>query len=364
MPIEFRCHSCSKLLRTPDESAGKKAKCPQCGTIVDVPASATSGGQAAPPATDRPSAQAPGSGLDSSNPFGGPATLGMGAAGVDAAREPGGVNPYASPKLATDPYQAKVGVEGELVHNFISFDQILGTTWSLVTENLGPVMLFGLVMFVVNAGLGIVNQVIGFAAQASGVPAVIVAFQFASIGVNLVVQTWLWIVAVLFCTRFARDRRADLNVFSQAGPYFARSLGLLLVVGGIIVLLLLLFCGTPALVAWITTRDEGTTVVAAVIGVILWFIPYVLVLMNYMLCMFFVVDRQEGVFAAMGLSRKFMRGNKLTAFLVMLVVSILGGIVITCTLCLGRIVVDPFSFMAMTLIYLTATGQNFQRPLK
>ena len=43
MPIEFRCPSCSKLLRTPDESAGKKAKCPQCGTIADVPGAAGSG---------------------------------------------------------------------------------------------------------------------------------------------------------------------------------------------------------------------------------------------------------------------------------------------------------------------------------
>ena len=37
MALEFRCAGCSKLLRTPDESAGKKAKCPQCGEIVDVP---------------------------------------------------------------------------------------------------------------------------------------------------------------------------------------------------------------------------------------------------------------------------------------------------------------------------------------
>src|ERR1700677_1040762 len=37
MPIEFPCPSCSKLLRTPDASAGKKAKCPQCAAIVDIP---------------------------------------------------------------------------------------------------------------------------------------------------------------------------------------------------------------------------------------------------------------------------------------------------------------------------------------
>lgn len=37
MPIEFRCPSCGKLLRTPDESAGKQGKCPQCGTITQIP---------------------------------------------------------------------------------------------------------------------------------------------------------------------------------------------------------------------------------------------------------------------------------------------------------------------------------------
>jgi len=44
MPIEFRCPSCDKLLRTPDQSAGKKAKCPQCGTITNVPVASTASG--------------------------------------------------------------------------------------------------------------------------------------------------------------------------------------------------------------------------------------------------------------------------------------------------------------------------------
>jgi len=37
MPIEFHCPQCSKLLRTPDESAGKRARCPHCSTVADVP---------------------------------------------------------------------------------------------------------------------------------------------------------------------------------------------------------------------------------------------------------------------------------------------------------------------------------------
>ena len=46
MPIEFKSVQCSKVLRVPDGSAGKKAKCPNCAAIVDVPAAA------APPAED------------------------------------------------------------------------------------------------------------------------------------------------------------------------------------------------------------------------------------------------------------------------------------------------------------------------
>jgi hypothetical protein len=38
MPIEFRCTRCAKLLRTPDESAGQAAVCPECGEKLSVPA--------------------------------------------------------------------------------------------------------------------------------------------------------------------------------------------------------------------------------------------------------------------------------------------------------------------------------------
>ena len=37
MPIEFHCPGCGKLMRTPDETAGRKGKCPHCGTKVQIP---------------------------------------------------------------------------------------------------------------------------------------------------------------------------------------------------------------------------------------------------------------------------------------------------------------------------------------
>ncbi len=40
MPILLTCPSCNKTLKAPDSVAGRKVKCPQCATVLDVPAPA------------------------------------------------------------------------------------------------------------------------------------------------------------------------------------------------------------------------------------------------------------------------------------------------------------------------------------
>lgn len=37
MAIEFHCSSCQSRLRTPDDAAGKAARCPNCGSIEPIP---------------------------------------------------------------------------------------------------------------------------------------------------------------------------------------------------------------------------------------------------------------------------------------------------------------------------------------
>src|SRR5262245_30094432 len=53
MPIEFPCPTCHQQVRTPDAAAGKKGKCPNCGTIVIIPAPVV----ALPPASPIPKHQ-------------------------------------------------------------------------------------------------------------------------------------------------------------------------------------------------------------------------------------------------------------------------------------------------------------------
>ncbi|MCX7427048.1 MAG: hypothetical protein NTW96_15665, partial [Planctomycetia bacterium] len=65
MPIEFRCSQCGKLLRTGDDTAGKQAKCPACGAIVNVPRPAVP----PPPSGQSPFGPAPSSPPVPGSPF-------------------------------------------------------------------------------------------------------------------------------------------------------------------------------------------------------------------------------------------------------------------------------------------------------
>ncbi|PQO47532.1 hypothetical protein [Blastopirellula marina] len=58
MPIEFLCTACPKKLRVPDDSAGKKVRCPSCGHLQVIPS--PGGGPSMPPAAPpKPPAQTP-----------------------------------------------------------------------------------------------------------------------------------------------------------------------------------------------------------------------------------------------------------------------------------------------------------------
>lgn len=97
MPIEFRCEHCHKRLRVGDAAEGKKARCPDCGNIQDVPSSET---QPEPgPIREKPAPQAA-----PPNPFSDTAATGP-------AWSSRGSNPYQSP-AADGAYARTFGAQG------------------------------------------------------------------------------------------------------------------------------------------------------------------------------------------------------------------------------------------------------------
>jgi hypothetical protein len=92
MTIEFRCTQCQRLLRTGDETAGRQAQCPECGTISPVPSSTAASEPAAAPQGGNPFAewQPPESQPPSDNPYQSPMAPMYARADVSAAQRVAG----------------------------------------------------------------------------------------------------------------------------------------------------------------------------------------------------------------------------------------------------------------------------------
>jgi hypothetical protein len=166
MPIEFRCGQCGKLLRTGDNTAGKQAKCPSCGSIQPIPMSSAPPGGAPEPL--------PPPGDSSPSPFG--------QAPLPSGFDP---NPYASPSSGTAPFDVRgpsgprTGPpwerDGPSVNSFFATLQefySLGTGFFTNMRRdggIGPPFIYGLlgafITLVFIIGYAVALQLLGFAVR-------------------------------------------------------------------------------------------------------------------------------------------------------------------------------------------------------
>src|SRR4051812_34597305 len=117
MPTEFGCNGCQKQLRVSDESAGKDARCPECGAINRVPLAAAP--PPAPPAGNDWQFSESGN-KPSTNPF---------AAGAT-------VNPYAAPQSSSYEASPVQYSSGLIQPTVVSVEPILNHAWKVWQENL------------------------------------------------------------------------------------------------------------------------------------------------------------------------------------------------------------------------------------
>lgn len=73
MTIEFRCGQCNQLLRVPDNSAGKNARCPKCQALMQVPAASPESAALGVPGNPAPQLPLPGQSLPPAPTFVAPA---------------------------------------------------------------------------------------------------------------------------------------------------------------------------------------------------------------------------------------------------------------------------------------------------
>ncbi len=207
MPIEFRCMQCGKLLRTDDDTAGKQAQCPHCGSVMAIPSA--SSGPASPFAAD--------SG-----------------------------NPYQSPgEFAPLPANAPAG---EIAATIIDFGDVFRRTWEIFKPNWGRCIgawlaVFGLNL-VISYGLAFGLALLGNAVVG---PRAAQPFSMAGNVVAQLVSIWLGIGLGIYMLRVARGQDADFADLFSGGPYYL-SIFLALLLFGVCFYVGIILCIVPGVI--------------------------------------------------------------------------------------------------------------------
>ncbi|MHC4177835.1 MAG: hypothetical protein ACYSWU_10025 [Planctomycetota bacterium] len=314
MAIDFRCTQCNKLLRTGDDTAGKQAKCPECGAIVAIPAAGTAPPGDVPPAPPPPGAEA-------GSPF---------AAGKPQPPAFDPENPYAAPGEYAPPAPGYAAPPGAFTPTIIDFGDVFNRTWTIFKEQWGMCLVAALIIIAINVVVQAPIMVLSFAMQAEGADELetFLITQALNI-VAAVFLLWFNIGLSLFFLKTARGQPAALgDIFVAPGPYYLRVLGAT-------ILFFLMY----------------------LVGLALCIVPGVILALMFSQYLFLIVDRNVGVTDSLSISKEITTGNKLMLFLIILVgagLSMLGFM----ACCVGIVPVAAFLGLLNAVIYLAMTGQQ------
>lgn len=378
MSIEFRCTSCQKLLRTPDETAGKQAKCPECGTIVPIPESSTTGYDVAPseigpstaPGGSSPGASPTGAPGQGSNPFRVPPP-GAAPTGAEAGEARETWNPYQAPggTGAGLSYEHLPG-EHELGHRRIRVGDVLETTWRVYRANPGPSIIAMLAAGAIYVGVMLFFWIVligVMAAGAGGAPGnEILVFGLQMIfGLGFsILMLWLFLGLAAYYIALVRGERPELGMVFAGGSHLLPALGAsVLLYIGVNILTFAVACPLGILVAMLTGFAAGggndpTGGIVAMMVVIYGtvFLIYALVGMFFGQYGFLIVDRNAGAIQSLTESVQIMRGNKLAYLGILFIGSLVNAL--GAMLCgVGMIFTMPYLFLLLVVTYLSITGQ-------
>jgi phage FluMu protein Com len=303
MPIEFRCSQCNKLLRTADDTAGKKAKCPECGTVMTIPeapaaaAAAAAGGSpfgAAPPPPSFPP--------DTGNPYQSPGQY-----------EPSGPGEYQPP----------------VSKGTLDFNDIFSRTWTIFKQQwgmcVGVFVLFAVIRFVFNIVVGQGSQFVGVAARDK---AVLIAVTLLANIVTIVFAAWLQVGLTKCFLKMAKGKTVEI------GELFTGATHLLPILAASILFGIIVLLGFVALI-----------------------VPGIILSLMFSQYYYLIIDRNASIIDSLKMSMDLTDGNKLMLFAIGLVAGIVGTLVTLLTCCLGGLVVGPYLTLMNAVIYYTLIGQ-------
>lgn len=332
MPIEFRCTQCNKLLRTGDDTAGKQAKCPECGAVMTIPMPDL--GAAAP-----------------SQPMG----------SFEAAQSPFAAPSSPMPQDSENPYQSPMGAgleqqfvpSGQIRPTRVDFFEVFNRTWTVFVDRWLWVLGAALIVFFVGFGLsflvGFVLAAVGLAAQNQ---AAFMTFRVIGQIIGNVIQLWLNIGMTIFLLGVVRGEEPKLGLLFAGGRYL---LSIILCS----VLMALIILGPATLVAGVCYAAGLSPLTILVCFLVLFLVPGIIPFAwMFLQAQPLIVDRNMGVIEALTVSRQVMAGNKLTVFLILLVATFV-GILFSIVTCFFGFPIVFFLYMPVLyiVIYFGVTGQ-------
>ena len=211
MPIEFPCNQCQRTLSVPEDSAGKKAKCPNCSAVLEVP---EVGASSAPPVT----------------------------AGSFAS------NPYSSPVATEMPPQAVAFSDGEIEHCIFNPMQCISDAWRLFQQNVGILIGATVITMAASMSISAVSNIL----QGQGNEAALVIAGLVVSLIGNVVNTFLTIGMIRLSLAIARGEPREIGMLFGGGPHFWRYLGASIIFGIAMVIgfLLLIIPGVYVAIAY------------------------------------------------------------------------------------------------------------------
>jgi|GEM_PF-1425525 len=362
MAIDFNCPQCRKTLRVGDEYGGKQAQCPSCSMVVQIPLA----GGGSPP---QPFGASPAPSPYAASP---PAAPGYGAA--PGQYDYGAANPYSAPQTQQlSPSQMPLA-GGPIVVTQPTVGEVFGEAWRMFQRHGLKLFLAMLVIFVISwVLLFIVGMVVAMffggqvAIQPQAGPGDLKALLPFIISIYILLLLWGSFIhsgMINYAFKLCRGAEPQFGELFSGGRYYLKMLGLMF-------LFLLIVMGVAIIMGLLSAIHPILGLMAYVVGLIyimmvIWSAPFAL------------VDQNVGPIQALRLADKISKGNKLTSFLVLLLILLIyfgffvvqialismaprvGGIL---SLILGLVfacAITPYLLSLFTVMYLKMTGQYAQ----
>jgi phage FluMu protein Com len=321
LTIEFSCQHCGKVLSTSDEKAGRKAKCPQCGEVIVVPAAATADEDQFASDDDDDAGLSP-------PPL-------PGAAKMKNCPMCGERIPASAKKCefcGEDLYAtAEAGPRG---HHKINANEALSSAWKIYKAEMGITIGGLIVAGLLNLVVQLPQQVLNFMAEFSrgqgdlDTANVLTIASLCFMPLSYLGGWFLQLGQARLLLNIARGQPAQISDLFSGGKYFWRMVG-----------------------------SSILFTIAVVVGFVLCIVPGVIVLLMLWPYVFVLVDEDAPGIECLSRARAVTKDNLGSSF-VLAILSL--GLVLLGLLavCIGVVFTGPLAALMFAVAYCQMTGQR------